>query len=462
MNDPSLLRQEARSVVQIAAHFAELKQRASTLLAQASAQGRGYFTPDEDLETKSILGSYWTARNALLEFLGSYRVDFQRQQVADVQLHDQAFLTAFTAALVLVDAARFLRDKFHDVPLVRSKLNESSRAFNIPAGCYDQIQQSLFSARHAWHLYHAIRYFEKSETRLRETLRESEFAALWLIVDQLRHRMDIPLRSYTRARLRARSGMLTRTATLDLLQKSMYGLQKLAGILLAEKYVRWGHVPCLADIPRQQLAQILAPGDILVVRKEFAVTNYFLPGYWPHAALYLGSPDQQQDLGITAAEELEPLRVRIDQSRTTACPLTVLESMKDGVHLRPLDSPYRCDSIVVLRSNCNKEDVGIALQRALSHEGKPYDFSFDFRRSDQLVCTEVAYRGYEGIAGISFPLVQRAGRPTLSGSDLIELALQGDIVHPVAVFAPRLVGASRGVLTDPKTCLATIRVALKK
>ena len=35
--------------------------------------------------------------------------------------------------------------------------------------------------------------------------------------------------------------------------------------------------------------EVCRPGDVLVVRKEYAATNYFLPGYWPHAALVIGS-----------------------------------------------------------------------------------------------------------------------------------------------------------------------------
>jgi hypothetical protein len=269
----------------------------------------------------------------------------------------------------------------------------------------------------------------------------------------------VSLGSYARARLRARGGMVTRRLTLGLLQKSMYGLQKLAGILLAEKYVRLGHKPHLPQNIRAGLAEVLQPGDLLVVRKEFALTNYFLPGYWPHAALYMGTADKLESLGISDIDSIQKPWSQISASRDSEKPLVVLESMKDGVHLRSLDSPYRCDSIVVLRFSCQPAEMGDALSRALQHVGKPYDFSFDFRRSDQLVCTEVAYRGFEGVGGIQFPLVQRAGRPTLSGSDLIELAMDGAIVQPAAIFAPRLTGDQRGIVVDGDECRELLRKA---
>ncbi len=80
-----------------------------------------------------------------------------------------------------------------------------------------------------------------------------------------------------------------------------------------------------------------------------------------------------------------------------------------------------------------------ALGRVLAHEGKDYDFDFDFSRSDRLVCTEVVYRAFDGIGGMQLPLTIRAGRPTLSGGDLIALTLQGDTGWTlVAAYVPSL------------------------
>jgi uncharacterized protein YycO len=132
----------------------------------------------------------------------------------------------------------------------------------------------------------------------------------------------------------------------------------------------------------------------------------------------------------------------------------VLESMRDGVNLRTLDSPFASDSIVVLRPSINRQDLGAALARCFAHEGKAYDFDFDFRRADRLVCTEVIYRAFDGVGSINIPLVQRAGRPTLSGSDLIQMGISETNFTPVAVFAPLLtpgvvVGSrARSVLID--------------
>jgi hypothetical protein len=420
-----------RTVTHAANYFDELKAKAAALAQSRAAQDRGYFSPNEEDQVRGVLISYWQARNALLELITSFRLD--------TQLSDEdrpaAFLTAFAGALVLIDGARFLRETVHERPLVREKLNEAAPQFGIPAGVYDAIQRSLIGARNAWHLYHAIRYFEEHERQLREMAREAELAPVMDVIERLRHRLDISATQFARARLRMRAAQAYRSLLSDALAKALYGLQKLGGNMLSDQYVRRGHQPALPEEIATRVRSLLNPGDVLVVRKEYALTNYFLPGYWPHAALYLGDVAALSRLGIQDQDHVRPRWLKLLEGDADE-PGRVLESMKDGVQIRTLDSPFGSDSIVVLRPRMSASEIAQGLARVMAHEGKPYDFDFDFRRSDRLVCTEVVYRAYDGVGGMQFPLVQRAGRPTLSGSDLIGMAIERRSFDPVAVFIP--------------------------
>jgi Permuted papain-like amidase enzyme, YaeF/YiiX, C92 family len=117
-------------------------------------------------------------------------------------------------------------------------------------------------------------------------------------------------------------------------------------------------------------------------------------------------------------------------------PRRVLEAMKDGVWVRSLKSPFDSDALAVIRPRLASADVAEALSRGMFHEGKPYDFDFDFTRSDRLVCTEVVYRSYEGVGGIKFQLKRRTGRLTLAAEDLLQMALDRASFEPLAAFCP--------------------------
>ena len=216
--------------------------------------------------------------------------------------------------------------------------------------------------------------------------------------------------------------------------RAMYGLQKLAGTLVADKYLRIGHRPSLPSAVALEFQGLLQPGDVLVVRKEYALTNYFLPGYWPHAALFLGNTTALRRLQGVDQKKLTPHWARFE--KTTSGGDVVMESMRDGVRLRPLSSPFGSDSLVVMRPQLATSEVSEALTRCLTHQGKPYDFDFDFSRSDRLVCTEVVYRAFDGVGAMELPLIHRVGRPSLSGDDLINMALAGQSFDAVAVYAP--------------------------
>jgi hypothetical protein len=323
---------------------------------------------------------------------------------------DLLFLVGYAAALLMIDSASFLRESVRDRPVLRKKLNEANREFGIPPQVYDTVQRSLVSTRTAWHLYPALMFFRDNQHRF-ITLGQSDasIAELLEIVGQRNHRLERPLLQIQAARLRGRARHAAHRSK-NVLQRSMYGIQKMGGIALANRYLKRGHQPGMPGDVCTRICSMLQPGDVIAVRKEYAITNYFLPGYWPHVALCLG--------------------------KTNDADIQVLESMKDGVFVRSISSPFASDSVVVLRPQLPPEQIAEALNRGLQHQGKGYDFSFDFSRSDRLVCTEVVYRSYDGIGPIRFPLIKRAGRMTLSGNDLVDMSLAGKFFDPVAVYAP--------------------------
>jgi hypothetical protein len=430
---PFAITDAVRTVLHVAEHFDRLKQRAAVLLAEFRASERGYFTPSEDDQVRQLLVSYWHTRNALFELVLEHR-DYDL--AASPEERNTRFLIAFGGALVLIDAARYLRDHVHDRPIVRSKLNEAEPTFDIPVGVYDRIQKSLTSPVHAWYLYHALQYWEENEGTLRTVAAaDALLGQLFELIGRYRARLDVRLEDLLAARLRTRVRAARTHLQRDLLFRAMYGLQKAVSRLLSETYTQLGHRPALPAVIVEQLRSQLCPGDVLITRKEFALTNYFLPGFWPHAALYVGHES-----------ELQESRVADDFMFLSWLPVfrqcgpeeegRVLEALKDGVRLRAVSTPLSCDAVALVRPKLTKEEIGSALARGFHFVGRPYDFDFDFSRSDRMVCTEVVYRSYEGLGGLTFSLIRRVGRLTLSAEDLLVMAIRQQGFRIIGAYAP--------------------------
>jgi permuted papain-like amidase YaeF/Yiix C92 family enzyme len=401
----------AESVLALDAYLTELKDRAIRSERRDGLFTRGYLTPSEEMALRQLQLSYWQCRNALFEIIISTHSESkldQRQPISSEQ--NYLFLIAYGAAVLLVDAARFLREQAHSVKAIRRKLDEPDPIYGIPDRMYHTVQQSLTSPYYAWRLLQARNTYRQLRPQWVERIKESPWTELLSTIDRLEHRMRPSFWTYLRARLHVRGRQIVRHVRFDVVGNALYRLQQCVSTRLADITVQPGHRPGIPDSIRAAIVAQVRPGDVFVVRKEYAATNYFLPGYWPHAALLV--------------------------REVSAVSHPVLEAMKDGVRLRPIDSPLASDSVVVLRPRLAVEEIATALDRALSHEGKPYDFDFDFSRSDRMVCTEVVYRAYDGMGEMLFELERHVGRPALGAEALIRMALTGRNFLPHLVYSP--------------------------
>jgi hypothetical protein len=438
----------ARTVAQLGEYLDELKGQALAIFDRSTVESRGYITPSAEVRLRQLQLSYWKARNALYELVFEVWREIERIERAA----PQQFLVALAAASLLVDAARFLRETFHRIPVVRRKLDEPDVVYGIPPRMYDEVQKSLTSPYHAWHLWQATRYYDMHRSKFVQAAAAEDLEPLVAIIDRHRDRLRPPLGVYVRTRLRVRGRRAVRWVGRDMLGRGVYAIQEALGRGMAHVSVRPRHAPSLPRDIRAQVVGLLQPGDVLVVRKEYAATNYFLPGYWPHAALYLGTAADLHRHGLAGHEHAAR---RLPQL-TAATPLTevlqpigedlwsgsdlhpcVIEAQKDGVRIRSVNSALNSDSVVVIRPLLDATHIASALAQALMHEGKPYDFDFDFSHSQRLVCTEVVYRAYEGIADVQFNLRRHVGRFALATDELLAMALYRRHFEVAAAYLPK-------------------------
>jgi hypothetical protein len=165
----------------------------------------------------------------------------------------------------------------------------------------------------------------------------------------------------------------------------------------------------------------LRPGDVLLVRAEDKITSALLPGFWAHAAMYIGTPESLAQSGLLDHPKVARLKHIFD--RMSSPNGVVVEAVPRGCRIHALEYCLQADHVAVLRPNIDEAQIKQTLIEAISHVGKPYDFEFDFNVTSRIVCTELIYRSLHGRGTVSFELTKRLGRYTLTADDLVEQQL---------------------------------------
>jgi hypothetical protein len=192
----------------------------------------------------------------------------------------------------------------------------------------------------------------------------------------------------------------------------------------------------------------LAPGDVMLSRKNWYLSNIGLPGFWPHAMLYVGLNQDlarvfDSDEGVrrwlreSVGEDISFSRYLADTypiawrerslSSHGAAPLVIIEALSEGVSQSDL-AHAAGDHLAALRPRVPLWTKARAIARAFGYIGRPYDFDFDFATDHALVCTELVWRSYRSSGdgpGLDLSTVTVMGRETLPANEIARVFAKG-------------------------------------
>ncbi len=364
-----------------------------------------------------------------------YRFDPSRAQRGQ---HLRSFLLSFAAELTLYDTASQLLPLLDANASVARFLDTAHPEAGLPAGSLSLFRQQLAGSRDVARIVAGQNYMALLDHGLAAREEARELGCLWLW-QNIERRL---------ARLRERGGTALALATVDsdldqlreAVRRRWYPAQSRVAEWMGDTRVRRIGRYLITPAQLVELRARLQPGDVLLSRKNWYLSNVALPGFWPHAILYVGTAEQ---LGSTfdvpevhaLVGELSGSPGRLDEflrARWPAHwqalrgghggqPAEVLEAVSEGVVFNTLEHAAG-DYLAALRPKLSLRARAQAIVEAFSHAGKPYDYDFDFATDQALVCTELVWRAYRPAAnkpGLHLELVRAVGRWTLPANEIV-------------------------------------------
>jgi hypothetical protein len=212
----------------------------------------------------------------------------------------------------------------------------------------------------------------------------------------------------------------------------------------------------------RQLNSVLEPLDILLEKTPFRLTDKFIPGYFGHVAIWVGTEEDLKSCGVWDEPEVQKYHDLIRQGKC------VLEALRSGVQLNTLAHFLNVDDLAVLRpvavtgpgrqilaaapdAEARRQQIRQTLRLAFRQLGKGYDFNFDVETTDKIVCSELAYVTF---TTIPWPATRMLGRYTFSPDEVARLAWDNEPLQLITLY-------HQGQRVDPARQLDLLKTLMR-
>ncbi|MFZ5470817.1 MAG: YiiX/YebB-like N1pC/P60 family cysteine hydrolase [Myxococcota bacterium] len=399
-------------------------------------------SPDE----KRILLSSWGAFFSYVisaEGLRQRYWDFVKMVPLDGVRHLWGYMLTHAALTTELAHGLAFADLTAGNPQLEVLLDEPNPEFGVPAKAFADFKFRVIHVATSTQLYTGDAYRSQVLPAMQRHKLLEEPEVRWAM-QEMRLNSQV-----ARGRLKKRGPTLFIKNAVDILRdgvmSAIFPVQKGVAELMGDTRVRRVGKPLIHKEQIDTLLPKLEPGDIVVARQNWFLSNIGLPGFWPHAELYVGTP---QDLAAYFDDDPEVLAYAnsMRAERFTALlakrfpekwkrfahgkdlqgngPHRIIESISEGVSFTAVEHGMGVDYLGVMRPRLPKVEKAKAIVRAFGYLGRPYDFDFDFFSDSTLVCTELVYKSYvpsKDMKGLSVELVNVAGRRTLPANELVKL-----------------------------------------
>jgi len=354
------------------------------------------------------------------------------QQLAMQPIADESrlkgIMLSLSAALVLYDNYLTMTSLLVENGKLRRFLNQKDRVYDKGLDELEKLTVSYNSEKKRRIAKQAIKYYEAQWERMPLRLASGEdFSYLNALIQQsLSYNMMKKSGGlgFIGRRLTF-MGMVTNDDLLNLKNDGINLFSSLFGNTMGLVETRKGKLYNKPGVYSQVRNQLRA-GDILLEKTPFRLTDNLIPGYWGHAAIWIGTEDELKELGIWNDPAVIPYHDKIRAGRS------VIEALRSGVKMNSLKRFLNVDDLAVLRNpGADRGVQGKRMILALKQVGKAYDFNFNVETSDKIVCSELVYNVY---SEIDWPTDKSLGRYTISPDHVAKKALSDDRFDLISLY----------------------------
>ena len=297
----------------------------------------------------------------------------------------QLIMVSLSAMLLRYDNYLVTYSNYNNNTKLREVLNDPNSSYNIPRNTLKDILDTYNSMQLREDVKKMLTFYDENIASF-EDVEDSFFVYLKMFIDQSPSR-ELGFDLDTEYGLDNLNSLYT--ATLDLgnegLTLVVSEISKLLGNSAGLVETRKGKL-YEDEAVAQKVKLALRAGDILLEKTPFRLTDQLIPGHWGHAAVFVGTAKELQDLGIWNHEVVVPFQEQI------LAGATIDEALRDDVQLNSVEHFLNVDDLVIMRDMLESDEDKIErIILTLRQLGKEYDFYYDIESSDKIVCSELVY-----------------------------------------------------------------------
>ena len=338
-------------------------------------------------------------------------------------------MLALSAGLMLYDSYQAVVAVVNEDDRIRRFLNQSDIGYGIREDQLAAVTDEFLSISNLSNIEDSIAFYEQRSAAVQlDTVSDDNLAYLDLLIHSTRSYKilrDLSVDEKISRRFDTQTDSIS--DSLNALNRSaVNGVSELFGNAVGAVEERKGKLYTDKTAENLILGKLQA-GDILLEKTPFRLTDKMIPGFWGHAAIWVGNEQELTRLGLWNTPLVNKYHQQIQNQQG------VVEALRDGTKMNTLGHFLNIDDLVVLRKkNLTDQHKKKIIELTLRQVGKPYDFNYDIETTDKIVCSQLVYLAY---TDIDWPTDNLVGRYTISPDNIAQKALHDGELEIVLLFS---------------------------